>query len=269
MEMGITGKVALVTGGGQGVGRRTCLTLAGEGAKVVVNDLVLERAENVANEIAEAGGMAFPFAADVTDLAQVQGMVEAAAGEFGKITILVNNAGIIPERRSGEIGLPLFYESDPKDWSKIVNLNVYGAANAVYAVLPGMMDAGEGKIVSIISDAGLMGEKRYVMYGGAKAAVLAMTKSLARELGPNSINVNVVSLAAVSHESPMADFLREDATADNNDTLKKALRSYPLGGGLGRLTRPEDAANAITFLASSAAEYITGQCLRVNGGYSM
>ena len=269
MDIGISGKVALVTGGGQGVGRCICKRLAEEGAKVVVNDLVQDRAAGVANEISEAGGVAIPYGADVTNLEQVQAMVESVKEEFGAIAILVNNAGIIPERRTGEVGLPLFGESNPEDWSKIVNLNIYGVANSVYSVLPGMIEASEGKIVSIISDAGLVGERRFVIYSGAKAAVLAMSKSLARELGKHSINVNAISLAAVSHESPMADFLREDATAENNEILAKVLRSYPLGSGLGRLTRPADAANAVLFLASPRAEYITGQCLPVNGGYSM
>lgn len=269
MDLGINDKVALVTGGGQGVGRRICLRLAEEGARLVVNDLVDERAQGVAEEICSAGGTALGLSTDVTDLTAVQAMVKTAQDELGPVSILVNNAGIIPERRSGEVGLPSFADSSPADWKKIVDLNLYGVANAAYSVIPQMIDRNQGSIVSIISDAGLVGERRYVVYGGAKAAILGMSRSLAKELGKNRINVNVVSLAAVSHEQPMADFLREDATAENNETLAKMLRVYPLGRGLGRLTRPSDAANAVAFLASDAAVYITGQCLRVNGGYSM
>ena len=269
MELGIENKVALVTGGGQGVGRRICLRLAEEGARLIVNDLVDERAQSVAEEITSAGGEAVGLSADVTDLTAVQALVQRAREELGPISILVNNAGIIPERRSGEVGLPSFAESRPSDWKKIVDLNFYGVANAAYSVIPDMIDRNEGSIVSMISDAGLVGEPRYVVYGGAKAAILGMSRSLAKELGRNRINVNVVSLAAVSHEQPLADFLREDATAENNETLAKVLRAYPLGRGLGRLTKPTDAANAVAFLASDAAVYITGQCLRVNGGYSM
>ena len=236
---------------------------------VAVNDLIQDRADAVAHEINGAGGKAISAVADVTKLELVSEMADCVKKELGTPSILVNNAGIIPERRSGEVGLPLFHESKAEDWKKIVDLNIYGTANTVYTLVPDMIENGGGKIVSIISDAGLVGQVRYVVYGGAKAAVLAMSKSLAQELGRNCINVNVVSLAAVAHESPMAEFLAEDATAENNETLAKMLRSYPLGKGLGRLTKPEDAANAVVFLASDAAEYITGQCIRVNGGYSM
>ena len=245
------------------------MRLAEEGALVAVNDLIQDRADAVAHEINSAGGKAISAVADVTKLELVREMADCVKKELGTPCILVNNAGIIPERRSGEVGLPLFHESKAQDWKKIVDLNIYGTANTVHTLVPDMVENGGGKIVSIISDAGLVGQARYVVYGGAKAAVLAMSKSLAQELGRNCINVNVVSLAAVAHESPMADFLAEDATAENNETLAKMLRSYPLGKGLGRLTKPEDAANAVVFLASDAAEYITGQCIRVNGGYSM
>ncbi len=126
-----------------------------------------------------------------------------------------------------------------------------------------------GKIVSIVSDAGRVGEARLAVYSGAKAAVIGFTKALAKELGKSRINVNTVSLSAVAHEAPMADFLRLDATIENNATLAKVLRQYPIGEGLGRLTRPEDAAAAVAFLVSDRAAYITGQCLPVNGGYAM
>ena len=269
MDLLLSGKAALVTGGGQGVGRRICLKLAEEGAAVVVNDLVEARAVAVADEIRAAGGTALPVAADVTDLTSVGAMVEAATAEVGPVAILVNNAGIIPERRTGEVGLPFFPASDPGHWRKIVDLNLFGAMNCTYAVLPGMIEQRRGHIVSMISDAGRIGEARYAVYGGAKAGVLGFTRSLAREVGADCITVNCVSLAAVSHKVPMAPFLSEEATAENNETLAKMLRAYPLGKGLGRLTTPQDAANAVAFLASDAAAYITGQCLSVNGGYAM
>jgi NAD(P)-dependent dehydrogenase (short-subunit alcohol dehydrogenase family) len=185
------------------------------------------------------------------------------------VDILVNNAGIIPERRSGEVGLPNFVEQPAEHWTKIVNLNLMGTLNVTHAVLAGMVARRYGKIVTIMSDAGRIGEGKYVVYGAAKAAQAGMTRSLAKEVGGQRINVNAVSLSAVSHEAPMADFLREDATPENNETLKKVLNSYPIGKGLGRLTRPQDAANAVAFLVSDTSEYITGQVLSVNGGYAM
>jgi NAD(P)-dependent dehydrogenase (short-subunit alcohol dehydrogenase family) len=269
MDLKLSKRVALVTGAGQGVGRRICLTLAAEGARVVVNDLVLERAQKVAGEITAAGGSAIAAAGDVTDLAAVRTMVEAAQAGPGPVDILVNNAGIIPERRSGEVGLPMFHESEPAHWRKIAELNLMGTLNMTHAVLAGMVERRYGKILTVMSDAGRIGEARYVVYGAAKAAQAGMTRSLAKEVGPFRINVNAMSLSAVAHEAPMADFLREDATPETNETLKKMLNAYPIGKGLKRLTRPQDAANTVAFLVSDAAEYITGQILSVNGGYAM
>lgn len=269
MDLKLKDRVALVTGGGQGVGRRICLTLAAEGARVAVNDLVAERAQKVADEVRAAGGTAITAAADVTNLEQVRAMIARAKTELGPVDVLVNNAGIIPERRSGEVGLPAFHESNPEHWKKIIDLNFLGTLNCTNAVLPDMVARKYGKIVTIVSDAGRVGEARYVVYGGAKAAQLGMTRSLAKELGGLRINVNAVSLSAVAHEAPMADFLREDATPETNETLKKVLNAYPIGKGLGRLTRPQDAANAVAFLCSDVSEYVTGQCLAVNGGYAM
>ena len=265
MDLNLKGKTALVTGGGQGVGRRIALTLAAEGARVAVNDLVAERAQKVVDEIVAAGGQGVAAAFDITDGAAVRATLE----RIGAVDILVNNAGIIPERRSGEVGLPAFHEQPPEHWAKIVNLNLMGTLNVTHACLQGMVQRRYGKVVTIMSDAGRIGEARYVVYGAAKAAQAGMTRSLAKEVGTHRINVNTVSLSAVSHEAPMADFLREDATPESNETLKKVLNSYPIGKGLGRLTRPQDAANTVAFLVSDASEYITGQVLSVNGGYAM
>ncbi len=262
------GRTALITGAGQGVGRRSALTLAAEGARVAVNDLLPARARQVADEIAAAGGRAVAAAFDVTDLDATRAAIDPT-GPVGPIDILVNNAGIIPERRSGEVGLPPFAEQPPAHWAMIIDLNLMGTLNVTHACLQGMVQRRWGRIVTIMSDAGRIGEARYVVYGAAKAAQAGMTRSLAKEVGTHRINVNAVSLSAVAHEAPMADFLREDATPETNETLKKILNSYPIGKGLGRLTRPQDAANAVAFLVSDAAEYITGQVLSVNGGYAM
>ena len=265
MDLHLKGKSALVTGAGQGVGRRIARTLAAEGARIVVNDLVESRARAVVDEITRADGEAAAAAFDVTDSTAIG----KALASVGAIDILVNNAGIIPERRSGEVGLPAFHEQPAEHWAKIVNLNLMGTLHVTHACLRGMIERRYGKVVTIMSDAGRIGEARYVVYGAAKAAQGGMTRSLAKEVGAYRINVNAISLSAVAHEAPMADFLREDATPETNDTLKKILNSYPIGKGLGRLTRPQDAANAVAFLVSDAAEYITGQILSVNGGYAM
>jgi len=269
MDLNIEGKVALVTGGGMGVGRAICKRLAREGARVIVNDIVAERAQSVATEISESGGEAVAAAFDIIDLDQVRERYTAIATSFGAADIIVNNAGVVPERRTGEIGLPTFLELEPRYWKKIVDLNFYGVMNTVAVIAPGMVERRRGKIISIISDAARAGEAGMAVYSGAKAAILGFSKALAKELGPRGINVNTISLSAVSHENPTAGFQHMDATPENNETLRKVLRNYPIGEGLGRLTKAEDPADAVAFLASDRAAYITGQCLGVNGGFVM
>jgi NAD(P)-dependent dehydrogenase (short-subunit alcohol dehydrogenase family) len=212
---------------------------------------------------------AAPFAADVIDRAAVAGMVGAIEASLGPVEILVNNVGVLPERRSGEIGIPPFIGSDPAHWQKFVDLNLVALLNAVDAVGRGMAERRAGAVVTIVSDAGRVGEARLAVYSAAKAAAIGFTKAFAKEYGKSCIRANCVSLSAVAHEAPMASFLRLDATAATDETLAKVLRQYPLGEGLGRLTRPQDAADAVAFLVSDRAGYITGQTLSVNGGYAM
>jgi len=269
MNYELAGKTALITGGGMGVGRAICRRLAAEGATVVVNDILADRCEAVVAEIVQDGGKAIAMVCDITELEAVRQSVAKVADRCAPINILVNNAGVVPERRTGEIGLPTFLEMEPRFWQKIVDLNFYGTMNCVAAVAPGMVDSGGGKIVSIVSDAGRVGEPRMAVYSGAKAAIIGFSKAIAKELGPRRINVNTVSLSAVAHENPIAGFQNPDATAETNETLRKVLRNYPIGEGLGRLTRPEDAAEAVLFLVSERSVYITGQCLGVNGGFVM
>lgn len=269
MELELKGKVAFVSGGGMGVGREICKRLAAEGAKVVVNDILPERCEAVAAEIAQAGGEAMAIACDIIDLEAVRAGVAAATAKFGPIDILVNNAGVVPERRTGEIGRPTFVEMDPRFWKKIVDLNFYGVMNCVAAMAPSMLERRYGKIVSMVSDAGRIGEARMAVYSGAKAAIIGFSKAIAKEMGPHRVNVNTVSLSAVAHENPIAGFQKMNASAETDETLRKVLRNYPIGEGLGRLTNVADAADAVLFLASDRSAYVTGQCLGVNGGFAM
>lgn len=269
MDLHLSGRIALITGAGQGVGRSIAATLADEGVKVAINDIVEERAVKVAGEIKAAGGASLTAVFDVTDRDAVEAGVGRVVDALGPIDILVNNAGVLPERRSGEIGIPEFVGSEPGHWRRFFDLNAIAVLNAVDAVGAIMKDRRYGRIVTIVSDAGRVGEARLAAYSGAKAAAIGFTKAIAKELGKYNVTANCVSLSAVSHEAPMADFLRLDATPENNETLAKVLRQYPIGQGLGRLTRPQDAANAVAFLVSDRAEYITGQTLSVNGGYAM
>lgn len=268
MDLGLKGKVALVTGAGQGVGREICKVLAAEGVKVAVNDLFQEKADNVAAEVNQAGGVAIGVQADVTNLDQVKVMVAKVTAQLGSVDIFVSNAGVPTEIRSGQIKRAVFVESEPILWKKQIDLNMFGLLNCVHCILPAMIEKKNGKILSIISEAGRIGEANLAVYSGAKAGVLGFSKALAKEVGRYCINVNCIALGATAHEGtkPLLD---PDATPETDPALAKALNLYPVGKGLGRLGRPFDPAYAIAFFASPKAEYITGQCLSVSGGFSM
>ncbi|RYF41228.1 MAG: SDR family oxidoreductase, partial [Comamonadaceae bacterium] len=257
-------------GGGQGVGRQICIELAQEGARVVVNDLFAERAQAVALEIESQGGQALAAAADITQADQVQAMVDAAVRHFdAPVQILVNNAGIIPERREKGGRTPAFVDMPVADWAKIVNLNVYGTFHCCHAVLPGMVAAKRGRIVNIISEAGRIGEANMAVYSGAKAAIGGFAKALAREHGRHAITVNSVALGAVSHEGIKDGPLHPDATVQNNELLAKMVNVYPISKGVGRLSKPEDVSGIVAFLASDRALFITGQTIGASGGFAM
>jgi 2-hydroxycyclohexanecarboxyl-CoA dehydrogenase len=274
MDLGLSGKVAIVTGSGRNVGRAVARRLAEEGAAVVVNDLFLDRAESVAKEIRDAGGKALANGADITQEDQVRAMVEQANRELGQVDILVNNAGIpaappaadpksaAAARKAAWVD---FHETSPDHWRKTVDLNVYGTMFCTHAVLQTMVPRRSGRIVSVMSEAGRVGEAKLAAYSGAKASILGFSKAIARELGRHNIGVNVVALGAVDpNETPYADRPEEQRAF-----MDKLLKSYPAGQGMKRLSRPDDIADAIAFLASDRASYITGQCLGVSGGFSM
>jgi len=270
MDLGLQGKVALVTGGGQGVGRQICIELAKEGARVAVNDLVPDRAQAVAQHIVTQGGNAWAAPADITQADQVESMVASVAQHFSvPITVLVNNAGIIPERREKGGRTPPFLDMPVADWSKIVNLNVYGTMHCCRCVLPAMVSLHTGRIINIISEAGRIGEANMAVYSGAKAAIAGFGKAIAREHGRHAITVNSIALGAVSHEGIKDGPLHVGATVENNERLGKMLNVYPIAKGVGRLSRPEDISGVVAFLASDRALFITGQTLGVSGGFAM
>ena len=262
MDMGISGRVALVTGAGRGIGLEIAQTLAGEGVRIAVNDLFPDRADEGAMAIRNAGGNAIGVAFDVTDSDAVAEGVARAVKEFGAVDILVNNAGI--PAVSAEDALPsaggYLEDTDRAGWDRTMGLITYGVLNCSKAVLPGMKERRWGRIVSVISDAGRVGEPRLVAYSMAKAGVIGATKALAKETGRFGITVNCVSPATT-----VTDATRDWIEAQS----EQIMRFYPLAKGLNRLGLPSDIANAATFLASVRAEWITGQVLSVNGGYSM
>jgi 3-oxoacyl-[acyl-carrier protein] reductase len=269
MELGLNGRVAFVTGAGQNIGRRIALTLAGEGAAVAVNDLFADRAERVAQEIRDAGGNAVAAVADVTKPDEVEAAVSATRDSLGPVQILVNNAGLpapMSESENRENRVKEFVDLDPALWTRWIDLNYYGTLWCTRAVLPGMQEGKWGRVVSIISDAARIGEPRQSVYAGAKAAIAAFSKSIAREVARNGVTVNCVSLGAVIHP----EWLETWGTPEEvEERLGKIKRLYPLSRAYDRLGQAEDAAFMVTVLASRPAEWVTGQIVSVNGGFSM
>lgn len=281
MDLGLKGKVAVVTGAGRAIGEEIAKSLAREGAKVAVNDLFAERAQRVAEDIRAAGGEAIGVKADVTNWDEVVKMIEDVLAKWGRVDILVNNAGV-PAPSAEEDAIPgqyaNFAESDRSLWVKYIDVNIYGTMNCTKAVINHMIQQRYGKIVSIISDAGRVGEPRLAAYAAGKAGIVGFSKSLAKEVARYCINVNCISLGATPHpgqdertkarmkSAGMTDEQIEQALKERREAV---MRNYPLARGLGRLGLPSDAANAVLFFVSDAAAWITGQVLSVSGGFSM
>jgi 2-hydroxycyclohexanecarboxyl-CoA dehydrogenase len=244
--MRLDGQAAIVTGGGQGIGRGIALALADAGADVALLDVNAAAAGQVADEVRTRGRRAVAFVADVTDLARVEEATAEVVAAFGRLDVLVNNAGWTPNEP--------FATSAPETWMKIVAVNYLGALNCTRAALGTMLPRKAGRIVSIASDAGRVGTPREAVYAGAKAALVGFSKSLAAEVARHGITVNVVSPATV--DTPL---LRGMLTPEQIERREKA-------NPMGRLGRPEDVAAAVVFFASPSAGYVTGQVLSVNGG---
>ena len=247
--MKFAGKIALVTGAARGIGEVVALTLAREGADVVIVDVNLEGAQRVAQEVEGLGRKALAIQVDVSQRDDVQRLVSEVVSAFGTISILVNNAGII---RRGT-----FLEHSPEDWDRVLSVNLGGTFNCTQEVVPLMIKQGGGKIINISSVVGKMGDLASApSYGTSKGAVNTFTKSLARELAPYGINVNAVAPHAIE-----TDMSREWS----EEKRRQIVEAIPMK----RLGKPQEVAEAVAFLASDGANFITGQILDVNGGYLM
>jgi 2-hydroxycyclohexanecarboxyl-CoA dehydrogenase len=254
----LTGRTVLITGAGQGVGRQVAIDAAAHGAAVVVNDFHLERAEAVAEEIISAGGRAIALRCDVTDFEAVAAMVERVEAELGPIDVLVNNAGNAGPADDPLAPAPPFWETDPKEWQPWIETNFFGVLNTTRATVPGMVERRYGRIVTVISDAGRVGEPNLAVYSGAKAGAAGFSRGLAKAVGRYGITVNCVSLSTVNTPG-MASAL------SNPEVVNKALRGYVIR----RLGEPNDPSPLILLLASDAGSWITGQTYPVNGGYAI
>ncbi len=254
MAAGITrlkDKVAIVTGAAQGIGRAIATRLAEEGAKVAIADIQADAAAAAAREIVAVGGTAIAVKLDVTSLDSAMAAVQKVVADCGGIDILVNNAGWDK--------LEPFIQSAPETWDKVIAINFRGVIHLCKAVIPQLPARGGGKIVSIASDAGRVGSLGEAVYSGCKAGIIGFSKTLARELARNNINVNVVC------PGPTETALLHGVM----DTQPKVLEAMKRGIPMRRLGQPQDLAGAVAFLASADADYVTGQVISVSGGLTM
>jgi 3-oxoacyl-[acyl-carrier protein] reductase len=242
-------RVALVTGGTRDVGRQIALSLAAEGATVAVHHRhSADDAEAVVSEIRAKGGKANSYQADVADLTAVRGMVQSIVADFGNLNILVNNAGLAIRKP--------FKETTPEDWRSQIDVNLLGAIHLCHETGPHLEKGGHGRIIAIVGDSSRVGEAGLSVVGAARAGVIALMKSLAREMGRGGVTANTVSLGLVEtqHDPVWLNANRE-----------KLVKLYPVR----RLGQPEDIAPTVALLASPLSSWITGQVISVSGGYCM
>ena len=243
----LEGQTAIVTGASRGIGKAIAISLAKEGAEVIINySSSLENANKVVSEINSFGGNAYPIQADISNENSVNELMKAVLGINNQIDILVNNAGITKD------GLLMRMKTD--DWGRVLNLNLSGVFYCTRAVVRQMLKQKKGRIVNIPSVSGIMGNAGQANYSAAKAGVIGLTKSAAKEFASRGITVNAVA----------PGFISTDMTKDLNS--QEILTAIPLG----RFGNPEDVAGVVRFLASDpSAAYITGQTIRVDGGMTM
>lgn len=247
-------KVAIITGGSRGIGKGIATVMAKQGAKIAIADLLKEEAEKTVKELQSSGATAMAVQTDICDFEQVKSMVSQVKEKFGSIDILVNNAGwdkMIP-----------FDKTDPALWNKIIDINYKGVLNCVFCAMTHMKNQNYGKIINIASDAGRVGSSGEAVYAGTKGAVISFSKSMARELARNQINVNVICPGPTN--TPLVMEMKQDSDF-NNKVLSGMEKIIPLK----RMGVPEDIAYAVTFLSSKESDFITGQVLSVSGGLTM
>lgn len=244
-------KSIVITGAGAGVGKFTAREMASRGGLLTVGDLDLGRAEQAVGEIAEAGGTSQAAKADVREYADVKGLIDQATETYGRVDILINNAG------TGTM-MP-FVDIAPEQWNYDLGICLYGVMNGCHCVLPQMIERGSGKIINVCSDAGRVGEPRLSIYSAAKAGVVGFTKAIAKEVGRYNVLVNCVCFSAIKTELFGALYEADP------ERERKMVKRYPLG----RLGTMQEAANTLMLMASDYVTFITGQVLSMNGGYAM
>ena len=250
MELQLNGRVALVTGAASGVGREIALALAKEGAILALNyNRSADEARHIKDEIMALGGKAMVYQADVGDYDEVKKMVDQVVNDFGTVDILINNAGYTPRE--------FFVNSKPQDWERQIRVGLYGVMNTCHVVAPIMIEKKYGRIINFGGDSARVGESGLAVTAASRGGVLALSKSLAREFGRDNITCNVVTFGLLKTAHSDVAWLEKN--------LDKILKQYPLK----RIGVPEDVAPMVTFLASDASSWVTGQTISINGGFAM
>ena len=256
MDLNLGDKVAIVTGGGRGIGEAICMALANEGAHVVVSDIDHTTATAVSERIKALGRKALPIRSDVSNREEVIRLTEQAFKEFGRIDILVNNAGISPKKEGGPT---LTWEITPEEWDLVMGVNLKGALFCSQQAVKYMLQQKAGAIVNIASLAGKAPREPMptgAHYNISKAGIINLTQKLAAELAPHGIRVNAIAPGRIA--TPMATL----ASTESNQVM---LERTPMG----RFGKPEEIANLVLFLASEVSSYITGETVNINGGWIM
>ncbi len=252
--MRMTEKVAVVTGGGGGIGRAVCLRLAEEGADIAVLEINSKNGQETAQLVKDMGREALALETDVTSKAQVDDAVAQVFDRFGKIDVLVNNVGWDKQA--------LFIDTTEELWEKLIAINLMSAIYCTHAALAGMIDQAEGKIIFISSDAGRVGNSGEAIYAACKGAIISFAKTMARELARHKINVNVVC------PGPTETALYYE-TSGGTERAKKVSETLIRATPLRRIGQPADIAAAVSYLASSDSDFVTGQTMSVSGGLTM
>lgn len=261
MKLNKESRVTVVVGGARGIGYAAARLLADEGAKIALVDLDEARVQQSANTLAtETGIEAIGLRADITSMEDVRAMTDKVVARFGRIDALINSAAVLDDK--------LFLDSKPADWQRMINVCLYGPMNCLHVILPLMTKQGYGRVVCMASDSARLGQARLSYYAAAKAAVTALVKSIAQEVGANGVTLNIVSPGATNtelrqeREESMRKQMGDEKYARRVQTV---LKMYPTR----RVGEPDDVGAMVAFLASERAAWMTGQIVSVNGGFAM